>query len=317
MQWILRFRDWGIGGFISRGLAIGALSCLFPGACKKAAPAVPNDLTPLQKLVNSDSTLSFFHRTLLRANETALLADASVTLLVPTNEAFRAAGYTEAGLDSLPASFADRLVRYQFIPSRITAPQGPDYTAYTTLSGSSIYGSSDGAQLFFNGIPVFADTASTGNALVYRLGGLLQAPSDSLSQLLAGDTSLTFLAEALRRTHVYDTLLLTGPYTLLAPDNNAFRNAGYDSLPAIDSTDSLTLVGLMRFQVVKGLFFISDLPSKTSLPTLEGPSVAVSVQNGTIQFKGAGNPDPANLLYGDLPVGKGLIVHRIDLLLSP
>jgi uncharacterized surface protein with fasciclin (FAS1) repeats len=311
-------RDFEILGSSSRGLAICALFCLFLVACKQTPLPTPNELTPLQKLVNSDTSLSFFHRTLLRANEAALLNDASVTLLVPTNDAFRAAGYTQAGLDSLRAYQADLIVRYQFIPSRITVPVGPGYTAYTTLTGVPVYGTSDGTQILFNGIPVTQDTAASGNALVYRLGGLLQTPTDSLNHFLRGDTTLSFLSEAFLRTHLYDSLLLAGgSYTLLAAHNNAFRNAGYDSVGAIDSVDITVLNRLVRYQVVKGLFFIRDLAGLNSLTTVEGGVLTVSHLNGGIQFSGPGNAVPANLLTGDQPAGNGFLVHRIDQVLQP
>ncbi len=123
-----------------------------PG-CKKTPPA-KIVLTPLQNLINTDTTLTLFHKLLLQANEAGLLNDNPVTLLVPTNAAFRAAGYTEIVIDSLPNYMADNLIRYGFITSRIN-PDSSAYAGYPTLTTYNVYGMTDSTNhIWFNGSPV-------------------------------------------------------------------------------------------------------------------------------------------------------------------
>ncbi len=220
----MSFAEWRIAGW----------RCFFyhPGwsPVKKSAAPLVIPITPLQTLINSDSTLSLYHRLLLQANETGLLADKSVTLLIPTNAALRAAGYSPSYIDSISASQADNLVRYHFITSAITIPVADSgaYTPYASLFGPPVYGMSDGKQVWFNGTPAIAETASVGKAVVYRLSAPLTVAYDSLDHLLSADSSLSFFTEALVRTGL-DTLLLSGSFTLLAPVNNAFLNAGYEA----------------------------------------------------------------------------------------
>src|SRR5258708_27852942 len=138
-----------------------------------------------------------------------------------------------------------------------------------------------------------------GKALVYRLSAILKTPADSLNHLLSADTSLSFLAEVFRRTNLYDSLLLSGNFTILAPVNSAFINAGYDSVGAIDSADLGSLVRLAEYHTVNGLFFSNTLAGMNSLPTLEGGMVAVSVQNGFLYFTGNSSPPQAGLVRGN------------------
>jgi uncharacterized surface protein with fasciclin (FAS1) repeats len=288
-------------------------------ACKKSTPAAPVPLTPLQKKINADSTLSSYHRLLIESNQLGLLNDDTVTLLIPDNTAFRAAGFTADSIDKFGATQAGNIVRYGLIPGRVIIPLADSgaYLPYTTLLGFSIYGMSDGTHVWFNGVQAVFDTAGTGQAVVYRLSALLgNPPADSLGLLLGGDTSLSFLAEALLRTGL-DSVLATGNYTLLAPDNNAFINAGYDSLGAIDSADLTSLTQLMEYQVVKGVYFTNTLAGQTSLSTLQGGTVSVTFQNSLFQFSGPGNPVPANLLPGSRLAGSTLLVYRIDEVLMP
>jgi uncharacterized surface protein with fasciclin (FAS1) repeats len=314
--------DRSIKPFVFRGIAYCwmALFFLSPGliSCKKSAAPLVIPITPLQALINTDSTLSLYHRLLLQANETGLLADKSVTLLIPTNAALRAAGYSPSYIDSISASQADNLVRYHFITSAVTIPVSDSgaYIPYTSLFGPPVYGMSDGKQVWFNGTTGIADTASVGKAVVYRLSAPLTVAYDSLDHLLSADSSLSFFTAALMRTGL-DTLLLSGNFTLLAPVNSAFLNAGYDSLGAIDSADITGLTRLMEYQVVPGLFFTNNLAVLTSLPTLEGSPIGVGTQNGLLQFTGNSNPSPAGLVNGNQPAARNFIVHRIDQVLLP
>jgi uncharacterized surface protein with fasciclin (FAS1) repeats len=284
-------------------------------SCKKTPPAKVV-LTPLQNLVNTDTTLSLFHRMLVQADETALLNDNTVTLLLPTNAAFRSAGYTEIIIDSLSNYIANNLIQYLFITSHIN-PDSSTYQGYPTVDGYNVFGMTDSTHhIWFNGSMVTGKDSMVGNALVYRLSSVLQGPADSLNDLLSADSTLSFFAEAFQRTNLFDSLLLTGNFTILAPNNNAFINAGYDSIGAIDSANYDSLISLLEFHIVPGFYFTNTLMGLSTIPTYSNGSIAVSVQNGILRFTG-GNPVPANLLLGNQTAGNNIIVHRIDQVLSP
>lgn len=302
--------------FFGKGwLAPLLILCCF-AACKKTSSPVKNPVTPLQTLINTDTSLSFFHRMVLQANQTGLLTNDTVTLLVPTNDAFRSAGYSEVIIDSLSASTAERLVRYHFIHSNII-PDGVVYKGYSTFLDYNVYGMTDSThRRWFNGTSVTGDSAKVGNVLVYRLSAPLSPPSDSLDMLLGSDSTLTFMAEVLQRTGL-DSVLLSGSYTLLAPVNSAFINAGYDSVGAIDSTDSLTLVQFVKYHTLTGDYFTNTLLGLSAATNLSGNTITVGSQGGVPRFSGAGNTVPANWLSGNQLAGNTLIVHRIDEVLSP
>ncbi len=307
----IHLRNYWVGVTITLSLLAGMI------ACKKTPPPAPIPITPLQTLVNTDSNLTLYHRMLLQANDTRLLADDSVTLLMPTNAAFRSAGYSEVIIDSLSATFCDRMVRYQYLSGHIV-PDSAGYTPFSTLLGHSIYGMHDSAGIFrFNATPTAGPATPIGKALVYRLTGVIQSASDSLSYLLGTDSTLTFMTEVLLRTNLYDSVLLAGNYTLLAPDNNAFIQAGYDSIGAIDSADINTLFHLAQSQVLKGIWFTNSFPAQTTIPNLSGGSVTVNSFNGSWQFMGSGNPSPVNWLGGNWVSGNSLVVHKVDGIISP
>jgi uncharacterized surface protein with fasciclin (FAS1) repeats len=292
---------------------IGLIACT-----KTKTGTVGNPNTPLQNLVNSDTSLTLFHHLLLRGNDVGLLGDDSVTILIPTNAALRLAGYPESIVDSSSSALIDRMLRYQYLPSGLVADSGT-LTANITLLGPPIYAQrqNDGTILF----NTYAATSSgtpqqVGKAKVYFLNAALSSPLDSLPELLFNDSTLTFLNEAFVRTNFYDSALLSGgSYTLLLPSNDAFRKAGYDSVGAIDSADYNTIVQLLGNQVIKGSYFSPSFPA--SVQRLQGSDLTVTYNGGFPQFTTVSNPAPVNLLFANQVAGNNLILHWTDGVLSP
>src|SRR5258708_19535609 len=112
---------------------IGLLACT-----KTKTSTINNPNTPLQTLVNSDTSLTLFHHLLLRGNDVALLADDSVTVLIPTNAALRLAGYPESIVDSSSSAAVDRMLRYQYLPSGLVADSAT-LTPTPPLFGPPLY----------------------------------------------------------------------------------------------------------------------------------------------------------------------------------
>lgn len=295
---------------------VGLLSLFliaFP-ACKKSAPAKVR-LTPLQALVNTDTTLSLYHLLLLRANDNGLLKDTTASLLIARNNVLVASGFPEVIIDSMSSSLADRIVRYNYLPSGIildTAGANPT----PTRLGVPLYIRQNGNVLLLNGSASAGDQPTTvGKASVYWLNSIVPSAADSLPDILGTDSSLAFLNAVFARTNLYDSLLQTGSYTLLAPVNSAFLQAGYDSIGAIDSANIDTLVNLAMNQVIKGAFFTTNFPA--TVTTLTGANVIVTINNGKPQFAGAGNTTTVQWLSGDNVVGPTIILHKTDGIVSP
>jgi len=297
---------------------VGITSILLIGvlSCKKHAPPAKAELTPLQGLINTDSTLTLYHLMILRANDVVLLNDAPVTVLIPRNAVLLQSGYPEQIIDSMSSALADRIVRYNYLPSAINT-DSVGSTANPTLLGVPLYiGKNGSGQLLLNGSVTASDVAtSVGQASVYFLDSIVPPAADSLTEIVQADSTLTYFNEVLNRTNLYDSLLQTGSYTLLAPSNTAFQNAGYDSIGAIDSAGIDTLLQLAMSQVIKGAYFSNNFPA--TVMTLYGGNVTVTTVNGFLQFAGAGNAIPINWLYGNQVAGPTLILHHTDGIVSP
>jgi hypothetical protein len=296
----------------------GILSILLIAAvaCKKAQPAKPLVLMPLQALLNTDTNLTLYHRMILRANDAALLNDSPKVFFFLRNAVLENSGYGQVAIDSMSSALADRIVRYNFLPSGLHTDSS-GYTPNSTLLGVPLYiGKNSNSQLLLNGsVTAPNQAAAVGQASVYYLDSLVPPAADSLAEIVQQDSTLTYMSEVLNRTNLYDSILITGSYTLLAPTNTAFQNAGWDSLGAIDSAGIDTLLQLAMNQVIKGSYFTNNFPS--TVTTLYGGGVTVNIVNGFLQFSTSGNAVPVNWLSGNQVAGPTLILHHTDGILTP
>jgi uncharacterized surface protein with fasciclin (FAS1) repeats len=301
---------------------LGVLTGLFIMSflsCKKAPPPKPIPITPLQTLVNSDTSLTYFHEMLIDANDVGLLKDTTASLLIPTNAVLLLAGYTPAVIDSTSSSVLDQMLRYNYVLSPTINPDS-GYTAYATDLGTPLYIEKDSTAgvLLLNGSATAVSTpVSVGQASVYYLTSLVPTAVDSLPALLQSDSTLTFFATAMAITNLYDSTLLTGSYTILAPVNSAFINAGYDSITAIDSANVDTLIALVQGQIIQGFYLSNSFPVPGPVHDVLGNAITVGLNNGVLQFSASGNAVPVNWLSGNLISGSNIVVHRTDGILSP
>jgi uncharacterized surface protein with fasciclin (FAS1) repeats len=288
-------------------------------SCKKAPPPKPIQITPLQTLVNSDTSLTLFHEMLIDANDVGLLKDTTASLLIPTNAVLEQAGYSPATIDSTSSYILDQMLRYDYVLSPTINPDS-GYTTYATELGTPLFIEKDttsGLLLLNASATAVSTPISVGKASVYYLTSLVPAAADSLPALLQSDTTLTFFAAAMAITNLYDSTLLAGSYTILAPVNSAFINAGYDSLGAIDSANVDTLIALVQGQIIKGFYLTNSFPIPGPVFDVLGNAVTVGQNNGVLRFSASGNAVPVNWLSGNLISGSNIVVHRTDGLLSP
>jgi hypothetical protein len=308
----------GIGGWTWVWTLTGLFIAGFL-SCKKAPPPKPIPITPLQTLVNSDTSLTLFHEMLIDANDVGLLKDTTASLLIPTNAVLEQAGYNPAAIDSTPSYILDQMLRYDYVLSPLISPDS-GYTAFATELGTPLYIEKDttsGLLLLNASATAVSTPLSVGKASVYYLTSLVPAAADSLPTLLQSDTTLTFFAAAMAITNLYDSTLLTGSYTILAPVNSAFINAGYDSIGAIDSANADTLIALVQGQIIKGFYLTNSFPIPGPVFDVLGNAVTVGHNNGVLQFSASGNVVPVNWLSGNLISGSNIVVHRTDGFLSP
>ena len=237
------------------------------------------------------------------------------TFLVPNDAAFAAAGIDAAALNALPPATLRSILRYHIISGRVISLDllpGPN-SVYTTIGRDSIFTSTYGSNVYFNGKKVASANILANNGIIHVIDGVLLPPAGNFMTTIASDPNLTFLAAAVTRANLATTLNAASPrLTIFAPTNAAFQAAGFADIAAINAADPAVLSNIIRYHAVPRRIYAVDVAAG-NLPTLQGGTIAVISGNA---IKGTSNTSNATLTPRDLQYRNG-IIHTINQVLLP
>ena len=119
-------------------------------------------------------------------------------------------------------------------------------------------------------------------------------PQKSITEIVATDKNFSILRAAVTRANLTGALSAAGPLTLFAPNNDAFKASGLDSV-TVAKMDPAALANVLRYHVVGSAVKSSDVKA--------GVNNAVTTLNGTAYA--------SNFVYGtgSTPVSYGVSVN--------
>jgi uncharacterized surface protein with fasciclin (FAS1) repeats len=129
-------------------------------------------------------------------------------------------------------------------------------------------------------------------------------------------SQLSTLVTAVKAAGLVETLQGDGPYTVLAPTNDAFAKlpAGtVESLLLPENKDQLT--SILTYHVISGDITSSQLSNGQVVPTVQGQNLTVEITDGKVYFVDA-KGGKAMVTTADVDTRNGT-VHIIDSVLLP
>jgi len=157
-------------------------------------------------------------------------------------------------------------------------------------------------------------TAVIGVTLSLSLGAFASpnaAPTKDIVDTAVAAGSFKTLTAALQAAGLVDTLKGNGPFTVFAPTDDAFAK-----LPAGTTEDLLKpenkekLVAILTYHVVAGMDLASQVTKMSSAKTVNGQSLAISVNGDTVMV------DNAKVIKTDILCSNG-VIHVIDSVVLP
>ncbi len=131
---------------------------------------------------------------------------------------------------------------------------------------------------------------------------------ESIIDIAAGNEQFSMLVEAIQRADLVDELSAAGPFTVFAPTNQAFTNAGITDVGDVPVED---LRDILLYHVVSGQVLANQV-STGEVPTLlEGANLNVVVSGGTITIN-----EDVTVTTEDLEASNG-VIHVISGVLMP
>jgi uncharacterized surface protein with fasciclin (FAS1) repeats len=310
---------------LTAALATGAVIML--SSCKKDDDPQPTPTNTITDVVVNNASYSVLKEAVVKANlATTLSGTGPFTVFAPDNTAFSNAGISSATVASLSATQLSDLLLYHTIGSKILAanvPAGPN-AKVVTAGGDSVFVTKNTAGVFVNGIPVAQADITADNGVIHRLSKALNKPSGNIvATAQAAGSGLDSLVKAIVRANnapggdpnLINTLS-TATITVFAPTNAAFTQLlsalGTNN---IDNIPVATLLAVLRYHVVGGRAFSSDLVAGP-LPMLAGGNTTISLTGGA-SIKGNGNgTNVSNITATNIMCRNG-VVHVINRVLLP
>ncbi len=105
-----------------------------------------------------------------------------------------------------------------------------------------------------------------------------QKAGNQLTYVIQDNDDLSLFSTALTYTHLGDTLLQPGPYTVLVPDNNAFSSSGYSGVVAVEGTSNALMTQIIAYHILGGTYYFNELPFafNQEVRTLHGDKMYVT-----------------------------------------
>lgn len=305
-----------------------AVLLIFFSSCKKN-DIVPNTVTTkgtVAAQIASDPQFSILGSMIANNELSGILQSqqAFFTVFAPTDSAFALSGITSTSLSEMAPDKIDLILRYHTLTTKFLSSEvlsGPD-TPMITISGDTVFVTHNANGIFINGIPVTSTELPAINGVIHPLGkALIPSFGQNLTQAASSDTSFTLFTAALARasqgsSDISGLLSNYGIYTVFLPTNNAFRAAGYPDENTINSTDPDVLGGILKYHVLFGRSFTSDLADGATPTMLNGQTVSITSSQTAVSLKGASNASASNLTATNIMATNG-VIHVIDQILMP
>ncbi len=246
------------------------------------------------------------------------------TLFAPTDEAFRAAGFnSKEDIRNTPNSILEPILLYHVIGARVLAnqvPMGPN-APVGTLNGADLFLTrTSGGSVFVNGNNVIAADILAINGVFHAIDKILMPPSGNIVETAISNPDFTYLVAAVLRASegsvdVATLLSGNGPFTVFAPTNQAFINAGFPTIASINAAMPDDLLPILGYHVIADRVFSSDLTEGMMPNMFVGGTTSISLTNGA-RIKGTSNASPSNIIAVNIVTTNG-VIHVIDQVLLP
>lgn len=137
-----------------------------------------------------------------------------------------------------------------------------------------------------------------------------EAAQSNIVETAAAAGSFTTLLAAAEAAGLVDVLQSEGPFTVFAPTDEAFAALPEGTVEAL-LADPDALREILLYHVVAGQVLSGDVVGLTSAETVQGSSISISIDDGTVVLNGT-----ANVVAVDVEASNG-VIHVIDAVILP
>jgi len=293
-------------------------------ACKKDAnpKALENtEKKSIAELVKMSPQHSFLYAAVVKAGLASTLSgEGTFTVFAPTDDAFKAAGFPDVkSVQDAPSDVLKGILLYHVLGTVVKSAdvQGTSALPVKTLADKDFYVSGKDGKVWVNNAMVTAKDLVAKNGVVHVIDNVLLPPSKNLVELAQSNPDLsTLVAAVVQLGEPTITLSTGGPFTVLAPTNQAFNTLLEDfNFANLAAVPDGVLATILTYHLVESRVFSYNLTEGLMPATVQGEKVTFTLTGGA-KVKGISNATPSNIVAVDI-LGTNGVVHAIDQVLVP
>ena len=273
------------------------------GAAKETAEATAKDIV--------DTAVAGKFDTLVTAVKAAgmvetLKGEGPLTVFAPTDEAF--AKLPKGTLEALlkDPSKLRTILKYHVVSGKVSSGEVVKLTSAKTLLGQTVkIDAAKGVKV--NDATVTDVDIACKNGVIHVIDTVL-LPQDDIVDVATKAGSFKTLLKALEVAGLVDTLRGEGPFTVFAPNDEAFAKLPPGTLEGL-LKDPAKLKSVLTYHVASGELTADKVTKHQEVKTVNGKSAKIDTSAGV-------KIDNAKVLKTDIKAANG-VIHVIDTVILP
>lgn len=304
-------------------LFIGSM-LFIPGCNKTESTGINAQTSTLSYVLANGTQTTIFNSAVVKAGLDTTFGSSSIfTLMVPNNTACTQSGFSQSVINGFTTDQAKAWVLYQTYAGtalKLESFIGKTEVKLIMANGDSVFVTGDSNRTYINGYQFLNSEIAAINGNMLALQNVLTPPSQNLGQMVSSDTSLSFLNEAIILASAVpdsiSTMLTTGgPFSFLAPVNDAFRLLGYQSPNDLTSANPDSLRTLILLGLIPQRLFSYDIRDSTKLKTVNDSTLLLTLTGIQNKVQVLGDSATSNFIQANQMAING-VLFKIDRVLG-
>ncbi len=242
-----------------------------------------------------------------------LKSDGPFTVFAPTDEAF----------GKLPSNVLEDLLKpenkekltailtYHVVSGKVKANKASKLSGAETVNGQRISINKKHSDLFINESKVVKSDVSASNGVIHVIDNVLIPSDKNIVEVATEAGSFNTLIAAVKAAGLADALLGEGPFTVLAPTDDAFAELPEGTVDNLLKEENIEqLQEILKYHVIEGRVYSEKVAKVNSTNTLAAKKLKVKTSGGSVMI------NDANVVKTDIDASNG-VIHVIDKVLIP
>jgi transforming growth factor-beta-induced protein len=203
------------------------------------------------------------------------------------------------------------ILTYHVVPGMVTAEQVVTLNNATTVNGQRVDIRVRDGKVFVDGAQVTATDIRTSNGIIHVIDSVIMPETRNIAEVAENAGSFGTLLAAAKAAGLVPALTGDKPYTVLAPNDEAFQALGQHTInDLLKPQNKHKLADILKYHVIPGRVYAKQALGLGSAGTAEGSNVRFDLTDGQLTVNNA------QIIGTDIEASNG-VIHVIDTVLIP